>query len=101
VPLPPTDDGEEMMPKATMGQGPWVQIPDDMHRSPNTRFRLELGDRISALLTEVGVRPALMHDIMAYSTLLDIWREMSHDFPPSYAPYHRSYHPTSSEEGYQ
>jgi hypothetical protein len=60
VPPPPADDDEEMMPEAVAGQGPRVQIPDDMCRRPDTRFRLELGDRLSALLTEVGVFPTLM-----------------------------------------
>jgi hypothetical protein len=70
VPPPPTDDDEEMMHEATTSQGPRVHIPDDMHYRPNTRFRLELGDRLSSLLIDVGVFPALMQEIMADPTLL-------------------------------
>jgi hypothetical protein len=60
VPPPPVDEDEEMIPKATMSQGPQVLIPDDMHRRPNTKFRLELGDRLSTLFIKVGVCPAMM-----------------------------------------
>jgi hypothetical protein len=59
-----------------------VQILDVMRRMPDTRFRLELGDRLSALLTKVGVCPALMRDIRVDPTLLDIWNEVSHDLMP-------------------
>jgi len=70
------------MHEATTSQGPWVHIPDDMHYRPNTRFRLELGDRLSTLLIEVGVCPALMQEIMEDPTLLEIWRQMSRDLNP-------------------
>jgi hypothetical protein len=79
VPPPPTNDDEEMMHEAAMGHIPRVQIPCGMHRRLDTRFRLELGDRLSSLLTEVGVLRALMREIKEDPTLLDIWREMSRD----------------------
>jgi hypothetical protein len=53
MPSPPADEDEEIMPEAIADQGPQVQIPDSMHHRPDTIFRLELGDQISALLTEV------------------------------------------------
>ena len=53
-----------------------------MHRRPDTRFRLELGDQISTLLTKVGIFPDLMRDIREYPILLDIWRDMPHDLMP-------------------
>jgi hypothetical protein len=87
---------DEEMPEAMAGQGPRVQIPD-MHR-PDTRFRLELGDRLCALLVEVGVLPVLMRDIREDPMLLELWREMSR-YDASYASYHQSYQATSSEEG--
>jgi hypothetical protein len=78
-PPPLADDDEDIILEVMASQGPQVQIPDGMHRRLDTRFRLELGDQISALLTKVGVFPALMRDIKAYPMLLELCMEMSHD----------------------
>ena len=70
IPPPLAYDDEEMMHEAAMGHIPRVQIPCGMHRRLDTRFRLELGDRLSSLLTDVGVFPALMQEIMVDPMLL-------------------------------
>jgi hypothetical protein len=54
-----------------MGQGPHVHISENMFGRPDTRFKLELGDQICALLIEVGVYPVLMRDIRK---ILYSWR---------------------------
>jgi hypothetical protein len=59
-----------------------VQILSGMRHRPDTRFKLDLGDQLSTLLTKVGVCPTLMRDIRADPTLLEIWREMSRDLMP-------------------
>jgi hypothetical protein len=79
VPPPPSDDDEKMMHEVAAGQVPQVHIPGAMHCRTDTIFRLELGDRLSVLLTEVGVCPALLQDTREDPTLLDIWREMLRD----------------------
>ena len=60
IPPTPVDDNEEMILEARTDQGRSVQILDDMYHRLDTRFRLELGDRLSALLNGVGVHPTLM-----------------------------------------
>ena len=55
MPPPPLDEDDEMMLELAVGQGPRVQIPDDIRYRLDTRFRLELGEQLFALLTEVGV----------------------------------------------
>jgi hypothetical protein len=64
------------------GQGPLVQIHEKMRGRLDTRFKLELGDRLYALLVEMGVYPVLMRDIRKNTILLELWREMSHNIMP-------------------
>ena len=66
MPPPPVDDDEEMMHEVAAGQGPRVQILGGMRHKPDTIFKLDLGDRLSALLTEVGFFPILMQYIKEY-----------------------------------
>ena len=40
---------------------------------------MELGDQITALIIEAGIRPAHMKDIQADGRLLHMWRGMSRD----------------------
>jgi hypothetical protein len=81
MPPPPPYVEEEML-EATTGQVPQAHIPGSMRHRLDTRFRLELGDQLCALLVEVGVHPVMMQDIREYPMLLDIWREISCDMMP-------------------
>ena len=79
---PPPPYADEEIPEDVTGQVTRVQISGDMRHRSYTRFRLELGDQICALLVELGVHPVLMQDIKANPMLLDIWRDMSRDMVP-------------------
>ena len=43
----------------------------------DTRYKMELGDQLTALIVEAGIRPATMRDIQADGRLLHMWRGMS------------------------
>ena len=45
----------------------------------DTRYRMELGDQLTALIVEAGIRPAHMRDIQADGRLLHMWRGMTRD----------------------
>ena len=46
-------------------------VPPFARRSrPDTRYRMELGDQLSALIVEAGIMPANMRDIQADGRLL-------------------------------
>ena len=46
---------------------------------PKTRYRMELGNQLSALIVEAGIRPAHYRDIQADDRLLRMSRGMSRD----------------------
>ena len=45
----------------------------------DARYRMELGDQLSALIVEASIRPAHYRDIEADDRLLQMWRGMLHD----------------------
>ena len=45
----------------------------------DTRYMMELGDQLTALIVEADIKPAHMRDIQANSRLLQMWRGMSRD----------------------
>ena len=45
----------------------------------DTRYRMELGNQLSALIFEVGIKPAHYKDIQVDDRLLQMWRGMSRD----------------------
>ena len=49
------------------------------NRLNDARYRMKLGDQLSALIVEVGIRPAHYRDIQANDRLLQMWRGMLHD----------------------
>jgi hypothetical protein len=57
-PLPP--DADEEMVEAVVGQGPQPHIPPDMRRRPDLRYRMEVCDRLTAVLVGAGVCPVQM-----------------------------------------
>jgi hypothetical protein len=60
MPPPPPPDADEEMVEAAVGQGPQPHIPPDMRRRPDLRYRMEVCDRLSAVLVGVGVFPVQM-----------------------------------------
>ena len=46
---------------------------------PETIYRMDLGNQLSALVVEAGIRPAHYRDIQANDRLLRMWRGMSRD----------------------
>ena len=53
--------------------------PTHGRRMSDARYRMELGDQLSAFLVEAGIRPADFKDIEADDKLLQMWRGMPHD----------------------
>ena len=53
--------------------------PFPRHGRPDTRYRMELGDQLSALIFEVGIKPAHYRDIQVDDRLLQMWRGMLRD----------------------
>ena len=45
----------------------------------DTRYMMELGNQLIALIVEAGIRPAHMRDIQADGRLLQMWRGMLYD----------------------
>ena len=48
-------------------------------RLSDARYRMELGDKIIALIVEAGIKPANFRDIEADDRLLRMWRGMPRD----------------------
>ena len=46
---------------------------------PETRYRMELAHKLSALIVEAGIRPAHYRDIQVDDRLLRMWRGMPRD----------------------
>ena len=53
--------------------------PFARHGRPETRYRMELGRQIYALIVDASIRPAHYRDIQADDRLLWMWRGMSRD----------------------
>ena len=53
--------------------------PFSRHGRLDSRYRMELDDQLTALIFEVGIRPATMRDIHADGRLLHMWRGMPRD----------------------
>ena len=53
--------------------------PFARHSQLDSRYRMELGDQLSALIFEAGIRPTHYKDIQADDRLLQMWRGMSRD----------------------
>ena len=66
--------GERHAPYAGVPVPPFAR-----HGRPDTRYRMELGDQLSALIIEAGIRPAHYKDIHADDRLIRMWRGMSRD----------------------
>ena len=48
--------------------------PFSRHGRPDTSYMMELGDQLSALIVEVGIRPTHYRDIQADDRLIQMWR---------------------------
>ena len=48
--------------------------PFARHGRLHRRYKMELGDQLTALIVEAGIRPATMRDIQADGRLLHMWR---------------------------
>ena len=53
--------------------------PFARHGQLDSKYRMELGDQLTALIIEVGIRSANMRDIQADGRLLHMWRGMPCD----------------------
>ena len=53
--------------------------PFARHGRPDTRYRMNLGNQLSALIVEAGIRPAHYRGIQADDRLLRMWSGMLHD----------------------
>jgi hypothetical protein len=71
--LPP--DADEEIIEVAVGRGPQLHIALGMRRRPNLRYRMEVCDRLSAVLVGVGVCPIQMREIGAHFDLLHLWTE--------------------------
>ena len=49
------------------------------HGQLDARYRMELGDQLSALIIEAGIRPAHYRDIQGDDRLLHMWRGLPRD----------------------
>ena len=57
-----------------------VPVPSFVrHGRLDSRYRMELGDQLTASTVEAGIKPANMRDIQADGRLLHMWRGMPHD----------------------
>ena len=57
-----------------------VSVPPFSRRGRlDSRYRMELGDQITALIIEAGIRPANMRDIQTDGRMLHMWRGMTRD----------------------
>ena len=92
MPAPPNDpsvdpnDDQDMLDADDHEASAEIPAPASMpiltfgrHGRLDSRFRLELGDQLYALIVEEGVMLATMRDIQANVRLLNMWRGMSCD----------------------
>ena len=57
MPPPSPPNLDEDMVVVAIGQGPQPHIPPDMQRRPDLKYRMEVCDRLSAILVGTGVCP--------------------------------------------
>ena len=67
--MPDVEDHQEASAERHTPVGASV-LPFARHSRPDTRYRMELGDQISALTIEVGIRPAHYEYIQVNDRLL-------------------------------
>ena len=93
MPAPPHDpvvdlDGNQDMPDVEDHQEAGAESfalagvsipPFSRHVRLDSRYRMELGNQLTALIFEAGFRPATMRDIQANGRLLNMWRGMPRD----------------------
>ena len=90
MPPPPPDPGvdlddDEVMPdaedhqEAGADQRPALAGAPVRGRLGDTRYRMELGDQLIALIVETDIRPTHYRDIYADDRLLQMWRGMPRD----------------------
>ena len=53
--------------------------PFARHGRPETRYRMELGNQLSALIVEASIRPAHYRDIQVDDRMLRMWRGIPRD----------------------
>ena len=54
-------------------------LPFSRRGRPETRYRMELGNQLCALIVDAGIRPAHYRDIYANDRLFRMWRGMPRD----------------------
>ena len=72
--IPNAKDHQEVSADRTTPAGALVH-----NRLNDARYRMKLGDQLSALILEVGIRPAHYRDIEADDKLIQMWRDMPSD----------------------
>ena len=75
--MPDVEDHQEAGAKRPALAGASV-LPFGRHDRLDIRYRMELGDQLTALIVEAGIRLANMRDIQADGRLLHMWRGMRH-----------------------
>ena len=75
--IPDIGDHEAGVEKASPAD---VLVPPFARRGRlDSRYRMELGDQLIALVVEASIKPANMRDIQVDGKLLHMWRGMPHD----------------------